>query len=179
MTHRSIFKRLFSDTEINSFLIRVPLLCRYYGKKKPNLTFPSFSAVSTVRLLPVLGTVGAPNAQPQLTRPKAQPCSAMMANRALAYCSVLSKSPSDKCHVFVNHHFYISFAHKNENWTFETLCNSAWQPCNTNISIIQVRIKSQITLWIYLYLYTRDIIKTDLQSWKTIFFLSTVFLLQC
>lgn len=179
MTHRSIFKHLFSDTEINSFLIRVPLLCRYYGKKKPNLTFPSFSAVSTVRLLPVLGTVGAPNAQPQLTRPKAQPCSAMMANRALAYCSVLSKSPSDKCHVFVNHHFYISFAHKNENWTFETLCNSAWQPCNTNISIIQVRIKSQITLWIYLYLYTRDIIKTDLQSWKTIFFLSTVFLLQC
>lgn len=179
MTHRSIFKRLFSDTEINSFLIRVPLLCRYYGKKKPNLTFPSFSAVSTVHLLPVLGTVGAPNAQPQLTRPKAQPCSAMMANRALAYCSVLSKSPSDKCHVFVNHHFYISFAHKNENWTFETLCNSAWQPRNTNISIIQVRIKSQITLWIYLYLYTRDIIKTDLQSWKTIFFLSTVFLLQC
>lgn len=179
MTHRSIFKHLFSDTEINSFLIRVPLLCRYYGKKKPNLTFPSFSAVSTVRLLPVLGTVGAPNAEPQLTRPKAQPCSAMMANRALAYCSVLSKSPSDKCHVFVNHHFYISFAHKNENWTFETLCNSAWQPCNTNISIIQVRIKSQITLWIYLYLYTRDIIKTDLQSWKTIFFLSTVFLLQC
>jgi len=142
----------------------VPLFFADIMGKKPNTTFPSFSALSTVHLLPILGTVGAPNAQPQLTEPKVQPSSAMMANWALAHCLVLHRSLSDRCHTFVNHHFYITFAYKNENWTLKTLCNSAWQPCNTNISIIQVRIKSQITLWIYLYLYTRDIIKTDLQS---------------
>ena len=124
--HRAIFKLLFSDAEINSFLISVLFFFYYYYGKKAwcyvpfILSTPSWVLCCSYWRHWELWMCDESTSSPKFSLP----LPSRTRNWVLVSYFLLQESLCYRCLSSVNLRFCISFAYKNENWTLQTLCNS-------------------------------------------------------